>query len=357
MDSVHLSRRVMHALVGAGVSASKPQLTNLALLCTALALSADSRLGTLALALPLPGQRDSLIQRLRRMLEHPPRWERVYRPLVIQLLANWTAVEIPLVMDRTDLGNRASILSLAIAYGRRALSLVWDVRPFGGTGAATHIALLDRIAPLLPSDRTVTFFADAEFRAVDVQDYCRCRGWHWHVGVKSDTCIRTADGQAMTLADLGILPGQRRYYQGVYLTDQRAFGPVNIIADWKHRDITPRYWALDLPADRHAWRRGRKRFWIEPSFRDWKSHGFDLEATRITERTRLDALVLAMAITTLWMIHLGHWLTTTNRRHLLAARHKHDYSLFRLGRDWVQRARTMDCPVPIAFTVGHNVPA
>jgi len=357
VDSVHLSRRVMHALMDAGVSASKPQLTNLALLCAALAISADCRLGTLALALPLPGQRDSLIQRLRRMLDHPPRWDRVYRPLVVQLFRNWSAAEVPLVMDRTDLGNRMSILNLGVAYGKRLLPLVWDVLTFGGTGAATHIALLDRIAALLPPGLAVTFFGDAEFRGIDLQQYCRAHGWHWHVGMKSDVRIRTADSQAMTLADLGILPGQRLYHQHVYLTEHRPFGPVNIIADWTHHDTSPRYWALDLPADRYAWRRGRKRFWIEPCFRDWKSYGFDLEATQIDRQARIDALMVPVAITTLWMLHLGHWLTITDRRYLLEGRRKRDYSLFRLGRDWVQRARTMDWPVPVAFTVGHKPPA
>ena len=42
--------------------------------------------------------------------------------------------------------------------------------------------------------------------------------------------------------------------------------------------------------------------------RDYKSHGFDLEQSKITEPARLNVLLLAMAITTLWMIHVGDWL-------------------------------------------------
>ena len=83
--------------------------------------------------------------------------------------------------------------------------------------------------------------------------------------------------------------------QQVILTQQHAFGPVNLIIDWNAKEEAPRYWVLDQPADRHAWRRGRKRFWIEPTNRDLKSAGFDLECSALPDPARLSKLVLAMA--------------------------------------------------------------
>jgi hypothetical protein len=62
---------------------------------------------------------------------------------------------------------------------------------------------------------------------------------------------------------------------------------------------------------------------------------------------------LALAITTVWLIHIGDWLTQHGRRHWLEPSHKNDYSLFRLGRDHLQRARTLGCKVPVGFTVSH----
>ena len=43
-----------------------------------------------------------------------------------------------------------------------------------------------------------------------------------------------------------------------------------------------------------------------------------------------------MSLADVWLIHLGQWLTDTGQRTLLEARHKHDYSLFRLGRDYLR---------------------
>ena len=64
---------------------------------------------------------------------------------------------------------------------------------------------------------------------------------------------------------------------------------------------------------RRPGRAGRKRYWIEPCNRDYKSYGFDLEQSKITEHDRLNVLLLAMAITTLWLIHVGDWLIRSGR--------------------------------------------
>ena len=173
------------------------------------------------------------------------------------------------------------------------------------------------------------------------------------MGLKSDILFRQDGSDWQPLQTIAVPRGERYYVQNVTLTKQHAFGPINLIADWTRDEDMPRYAVLDQPADRHSWRRGRKRFWIEPSFRDWKSYGFDLESSKLVHPQRLETLVLGMATTTLWMVHVGQWVTETGRRQLLEARHKRDYSIFRLGRDYASRSRVMDWPLSIGFTVNY----
>jgi hypothetical protein len=358
MDSLQLHRELMRQFTFLDLNISKPQRTNLALLSQALAVSSNCHLSTLALALPLPGNRENLIQRLRRMLSQTPDWQAWYGPIVKHVFAHWTGAEVALVMDRTDLADRWSVLTVGAAHGKRLLPLGWHVLPFGSTSAETQVSLLRQVQPYLPSaDRVrITFYGDAEFRAVPLQAYCREQTWHWYVGLKSDLRFQTAEGGGYALRDLPVARGQLLYRQGVTLTERHAFGPVNLLAHWSPNEDTPRYWALDQPANRDAWRRGRKRYWIEPGFRDWKSYGFDLERSKLDEAERLNVLLLGMAVTTLWLIHLGEWVSATGRRALLEAPHKRDYSLFRLGRDYVQRCRTMAWTFPVGFTA-HHAPA
>jgi hypothetical protein len=334
--------------------ASIAQVRNQALMSLALAYSPNCHLATLANQLPIPGQRENLVQRIHRWLDSQTVTQyRCYRPLVRHLFAHWPGAEVNLVMDRTDLERRWSILMLSVAFRHRALPLAWRLLPFGGTDAETQIALLDQVQPCLPDIQKVqvTFYGDCEFRAVEVQRYCQQKHWHWQVGVKSDTLFRQGTGDWQPLRAIAVSQGQRRYLQGVTLTQQHAFGPVNLMADWTTDEDSPRYVALDQPANRQAWRRGRKRFWIEPSFRDWKSYGFDLEESKLIHGDRLHTLLLAMATTTLWMVHVGQWVTHTGRRSLLEAPHKCDYSIFRLGRDYTCRSQVMDWPLPVGFTV------
>jgi hypothetical protein len=351
MDSLHLHQQLMHQFTAVGLSLSRPQQTNLALLSQALAVSPNCHLSTLALALPVPGQRENLIQRLRRLLSQTPNWETWYGPFVRHLFAHWTDAEVALVMDRTDVEHRWSLLTLGVAHRKRLVPLTWKVLTFGGTSAETQLALLRQVQPYLPPQKRIIFYGDAEFRAVPVQAYCQTRHWHWQVGLKSDVRFQAPDGGFQALRELPVQPGQLLYRQGVALTEAHSFGPVNLLAHWSPNEETPRYWALDQPANQAAWRRGRKRYWIEPTFRDWKSYGFDLEHSQVEDTDRLEVLVLGMAITTVWLIHLGEWITATGQRSRLEADHKRDYSLFRLGRDYVQRSRTMAWNFPVGFTV------
>ncbi len=357
MNSVHLHQKLVKHLETIGLLIGKRQRVNLALWCQALAVSPNCHLSTLALALPLPAQRENLIQRLRRFLKNEQlKPQASYGYVAAHLFSHWTGREVGLVMDRTDIENRWSILSIGAAYRKRLLPLAWQVLPFGGTSAAEQIKLLGQVQGILPPSKElrVHFYGDSEFRAVAVQQKCQSYGWHWQVGLKSDILFRPATDVWQPLHSLELEPGQRRYLNQVYLTQKHDFGPLNLMADWSANQAQPRYWALDLPANPQAWRRGRKRFWIEPTFRDWKGYGFDLERSKIDDLERLNVLLLGIALTTLWMIYIGDWLTDQGHRHLLTPDHKSDYSLFRLGRDYLQRCQTMGWSVPVGFTVSHG---
>lgn len=344
--ATHLHRRLPDA--------SKPQVQNLALVTLALAHSPNCHLATLANLLPVPGQRENLVQRIRRWLSNQAVTQaRCYMPLVRQLFAAWRDAEVGLVMDRTDLEDRWSVLLLGVAFRHRVLPLAWRVLPFGATDAETQLTLLKQVQAALPGPKQVriTFYGDCEFRAVALQRYCQAQHWHWQLGLKSDLLFRQDSRDWQALRSIPVSRGQRRYRPQVLLTRQHAFGPVNLTADWTTEEDTPRYVVTDLPANRYAWRRGRKRFWIEPTFRDWKSYGFDLERSKLVHPERLQTLLLAMAVATLWMVHIGNWVDATGRRPRLEARHKRDYSIFRRGRDYAARSQVRDWPLPIGFTV------
>ena len=78
---------------------------------------------------------------------------------------------------------------------------------------------------------------------------------------------------------------------------------------------------------------------IEQSFRDDKSGGFDLEHTRLQPAQRIDHLLLALAIATLWCHELGEFVLAQGEsaRCEVDPAHQRTLSLFQLGLRWLKR--------------------
>ena len=127
--------------------ATSALLLNLALMVLGLAQSANCHLATLATILPIEANRENLIQRLRRWLKTPSlSWERYYRPLASQFLATWPGVELALVMDRTDVNDRVSLLWVGIASRKRVVLLAWGMATRPWCLRATPTSCLPRLA-------------------------------------------------------------------------------------------------------------------------------------------------------------------------------------------------------------------
>ena len=117
-----------------------------------------------------------------------------------------------------------------------------------------------------------------------------------------------ADGRVLAVDTLGVQPGRARYFQNVRLTAE-ADWLCNLAVTWTQ--ATPKQpaelcaIAMNLTADQRTLKDYLKRMHIEQSFRDDKSGSFDLEATKLTEPERLNHLLLAIAVATLWIYDIG----------------------------------------------------
>jgi hypothetical protein len=160
---------------------------------------------------------------------------------------------------------------------------------FGATGSADQLPLLEQVR-VGCRWRCGWPSADSEFRKLDVQRWCQQQHWHWQVGLHNTLLYRTAEGSCQPLQRLGLSRGQRRYVQHVWLGAQ-GFGPVILMADWPVTQAGPHYWAVDLPANPLAWRRGRKR----PSSPLPRPEERWLRSGRSIPPDRLERLLLGMA--------------------------------------------------------------
>jgi hypothetical protein len=245
-------------------------------------------------------------------------------------LSSWPWQTIYLVIDRTDISNKHWLLFIGLCYRGRTLPLVWQVlKKKGATDFKTQAALLKEVLPLLPQNCPVVLLGDREFRSTSLMSFCKRRGWHFRLRLKCDTWIR-ANRRWFQLRDIPLQPGQKRYFQKVYITKWRQ-GPYHLAVYWKKDEDEPWYIASDQEASSRTLLEYRKRFHTEAMFSDFKKRGFQLENSRIKIPERVERLLIVVVLAYLFLSQLGLRCIHSGQRRFFEKSKRRFYSLLQLG--------------------------
>lgn len=268
-----------------------------------------------------------------------------YRPILEQVLRGWQAAKVYVVLDGVMVfGDRWQIFRLSLVHGCRAVPLVWTVIPGKGVTRVERLeAMLARAAEFLqPRVTQVVFLADRGFRDCDWAKVCLKLGWDYAIRVMTNTDVTLSDGRQQRIDELKVRPGQRRYFANVWLTQAAKLCTQLTLTcttgDDKHASELLAI-VSSQPAGPARLRDYAQRMSIEQSFRDDKSGGFDLAHTRLQHADRLERLLLAVAIATLWCHELGEHVLSegeTARREIDPGPQR-ELSLFQLGLRWLKR--------------------
>ena len=316
------------------------RVRNLALFLTGLYLGASVHLSFITRKWPTPGKLPSLVNRLRRFLDNPRISVRdFYRPVAEQLIAAFSGQPIRLIIDCTKLGFNYQLMTVAIAYRKRALPLAWSVH-HGSKGAIAvkkQIALFRYVSRLIPTKSEVWVIGDCGFQHVPLLSWLRRQGWHFVIRQSGHLKVWLPGRGWVKLANLPLKEGETRYLGWVRLTEKHNYGWVSLVLHWEIGEEEPWYLVTDQPADWRTIRLYKVRMWTEEMYGDMKGHGFDLEATHLRDLERLSRLVLGVCLVYTWLIALGSWVVKSGRRHLVDRKDRRDKSYFRLGWDWLER--------------------
>lgn len=315
------------------------QKRNLALLVTALYLAASCCLTRLADHLLTTGDKDSRVQRVRRFLMNQHisirEW---YGPVVRMILNSLGTARLVLVLDRTTLQNRLNILTLSVAYHGRTLPLAWHVLKKRGQFKRCHIeALLRFVARWAPACPQIWVIGDREFQDVALQAMIEHElGWHYVQRITHNLWLFPRRGQPFQPNQLGLRSGECRSVAEVSVTRQHA-GPAHFIAYWAEGEDEPWYLISDQPVGRHTLHIYDRRSWVEPMYRDFKSYGWNIEASRITNPQRFSRLLLGIALAYVCLIQLASWVIKRGWRRLVDRAARRTLSYFRIGWNWLLR--------------------
>jgi hypothetical protein len=345
-SSRELYTRVINTLSPLVSVAHVAHLTNWVWIVVGMLQANSMALSQIAIHIPGEAKAESRVTTIRRWLKNfrVEVWE-FYRPVLEQALQGWQTVTAIVILDGVMVfGDRWQIFRLSLAHGGRAIPLAWVVLPGKGLTQMEKLeTMLRRAATFLNARvKRVIFLADAGFRDCDWAELCLKIGWNYGIRIACNTYVTLTSGWSGSIQHLGVQPGQRRYYQQVWLTQAQKLC-TNLTVTWTPGDEKhpPELLALisNQPAARARLRDYAVRMHTEESFRDDKSSGFDMAHTRLQHADRLERLLLALAIATLWCHELGQQVLEQGEacRRAIDPGPTRELSLFQLGLRWLKR--------------------
>lgn len=272
------------------------------------------------LALTAARQPASIGRRLRRTLnDRLLTAARCYTPVVrsvvaASLLAS-RAREVVLVLDESTHTDRIHLVRVSLAYRGGSLPLAWALwpqntaQPVGSYWRAVE-GVLATVAEIMPSGLALVLLADRAYDVPAFVDAMTRRGWSWVVRTKagSDLKLRDRAGREHTLRSLVrrhlARPGQRWQMRGLVFKTA-GWRRASIVGVWASGQAEPLVLLTDRPARMAVVELYRRRFWIEPGFRQDKTAGWQWEDSQVTDVDHQERLVLALAWASLVTLCLG----------------------------------------------------
>jgi hypothetical protein len=320
------------------------QVTNWIWIVVGILQSQSSNLSQIANALPMETKAESRVTKIRRWLMNPhvKVWQ-FYKAILEHVLSGWLAVDTFIILDGVMVfGDRWQIFRVSLQHGSRAVPLAWTIVEGKGLVKVSKLkSMLEKVQRFLKKHvKQVTFLADAGFRDCDWAQLCEKLSWNYAIRIACNTYITMADGTSDRLDNL-VPVNQNRYYQEVLLTREAKL-KTNVSVTWTtDKQGQPEMVAIitNQIACRARLREYDRRMSIEQSFRDDKSGGFDMEHMRLQHAERIDHLLLALAIATLWCHELGEFVLKRGEavRCQVDPAHERTLSLFQIGLRWLKR--------------------
>jgi hypothetical protein len=345
----------------------RPETKALAVLVVGIVLAVRVGLASAAAAAPGAATDRSKQRRVQRLLANERLdVDRAQRRLLARVVRHGGRLD--LLLDATTTGATAHFpgvvtLLLAVAWHGRALPLIWrcwraDERDQDWT-AATR-AMFAAVAAELPADAQVVVLADRGLSGANLARAAAAHGWHFLLRVTRTTRLCLPDGTVAPIGTFAPRPGSCQR-----LTAVRVYAPrtkrtrwvshwdqallANAVAVWPRDGADPWLLVTDLPPTRARCREYRRRTWEEALFRDLKSFGWGWHKSRVRGPARVERLVLALALATLWVAATAQRVVKRGARALVDDRSRRTLSYVQIGHRFILRVLANDGSPPCLF--------
>lgn len=246
---------------------------------------------------------------------------------------SWT-----LSMDRTNwqFGEKnINILMLAVVYQGIAIPLLWSLLPKkGNSNVDERIALLERFIALFGRERIKMLLADREFVGILWVDWLCNKKVPFVIRFRNDLRLleqRKEKRGTPALELLRGLPLKEAYCLGRHFAYGRKLDISGMRISGRDSHVIVMSYGVD---PEEAIPNYARRWEIETLFGCFKTRGFNLEDTHMSDPEKISKLTGILSIAFAWAYRVGEWLHEL--RPIKIKQHgRKAVSLFRYGLDYL----------------------
>lgn len=274
------------------------RLNLLSNLVSSILIKGDSRINQLALANTDKKQYNSKKQQLKRTIKNEHiNYETYFLPYIRPLLETLAASgTLTFSIDGSVVGQGCMCLMFSVIYKDKAIPVVWKVYKAqkGHLSESAHRALLKSLSALVPSECRVVITGDGEFDGCDWQQDILDLGWDYVLRTGKNSTITEENWDETKVGNICIEQGTNFFLEDIEFTQKKQRTNLYVWHGKGHEH--PIYLVTNLDYGKEIEAFYKKRFKIEPFFRDQKSKGFNIHKSGLDKPERLERLLIGTCL-------------------------------------------------------------
>lgn len=229
-------------------------------------------------------------------------------PLLQWVLSWWPPGENRLVLaaDASNLGDRFTVLLIAIVYRGCGIPIAWKIVEATAKGSwKPHwLELLAHLEVGIPADWFVLVTTDRGLYAKWFYEAIQALHWHPFMRINHQGHYQaTPSSPFASLKTVITQVGQS--WSGTVTCFKTNPLECTLLGRWDEGYSDPWLVVTDLDPDQADILWYGLRSWIECLFKDIKRGGFNWHLTRMRDPQRVERLWLAIAVATIWLVSVG----------------------------------------------------
>jgi hypothetical protein len=214
--------------------------------------------------------------------------------------------QVTLAFDVTYLKDQWMILCISVLYGKTAIPVAWRVLPGNQSGEWNPIwqALVDALVPAIPPKVKVSVLFDRGLYSKTLFLYMVERGWQVFMRVRTQGFVQRIGRKTwLPLSGIALKGMEPIAIRAICFKNQ----PLECVlwVRWDNEYDEPCLVISNMLPRQVKGNPYPLRMWIEAGFRQWKRGGFHWEHAKINQATRMERLLLVVAVAQLYLVRQG----------------------------------------------------